>query len=308
MKLFVVGAGEMGRWLARTLAPALDGVAFADVDPAAAEAATAAVAAPGDDDTTPDGPAADDSDDPVAAGGSPDARTVPLDTDETFDCVALAVPIPAVPDAVEAHAANAATGALVDVSGAMTDPLAAMAEHAEAEYASFHPLFAPPRAPGRVAYVPGEVGAVVEAVRDALRGAGNDVFETTAGEHDGAMATVQTGAHTAVLAYALAAADVREEFHTPVSEPLAELARTVTEGDPGVYADIREAFGGAEAVAEAARELAEADRGEFADQFERARERAGAERRGGRGGNEPPDGRRGADPTGESGDGPRGDR
>lgn len=252
MRLFVVGAGEMGRWLARTLRPAVDRVAFADANPQTAM---------------------------DAADEMVDGRVVPLDTDEPFDCVALAVPIPAVPDAVEAHAPNAATGALVDVSGAMTDPLAAMAEHAEAEYASLHPLFAPPRAPGRVAYVPGETGSVVERVREALREAGNDVFETTATEHDEAMRTVQTGAHTAVLAYALAAEDVPEAFHTPISEPLAELAGTVTAGDAAVYGDIREAFGGAEAVAEAAGELAEADRESFADLFAEARERAGSEPR-----------------------------
>lgn len=283
MKLFVVGAGEMGRWLARTLAPALDDVAFADVDPAAAEAAADAVGDGADDSTAGC---------PAASPASVDARVVSPDTKEPFDCVALAVPIPAVPDAVEAHAANAATGALVDVSGAMTDPLAAMAEHAEAEYASFHPLFAPPRAPGRVAYVPGEVGSVVEVIREELRGAGNEVFETTASEHDEAMATVQAGAHAAVLAYALSAEDVREEFHTPVSEPLADLAETVTAGDAAVYADIREAFGGADAVADAARELADVDRDGFEALFERARERAGAE---------PRDERRGAEPRDEAG-------
>ena len=252
MRLFVVGAGEMGRWLARTLRPAVDRVAFADTNPQVAM---------------------------DAADEMVDGRVVPLDTDETFDCVALAVPIPAVPEAVETHAPNAATGALVDVSGAMSEPLAAMAEHAEAEYASFHPLFAPPRAPGRVAYVPGESGSVVEQVREAMRDAGNDVFETTASEHDEAMRTVQTGAHTAVLAYALAAEDVPEQFHTPVSEPLAELAGTVTAGDAAVYGDIREAFGGADAVAEAAVDLADADSDSFSDLFAEARDRVGAEPR-----------------------------
>ncbi|WP_313695152.1 prephenate dehydrogenase [Halorarum halobium] len=252
MRLFVVGAGEIGRWLARTLRPAVDRVAFADANPQAAM---------------------------DAADELVDGRVVPLDTDEAFDCVALAVPIPAVADAVESHAASAASGALIDVSGAMADPLAAMARHAEGEYASFHPLFAPPRGPGRVAFVPGEAGPVVGRVREALADAGNDVFETTAAEHDGAMEAVQTGAHTAVLAYALAAEDVPEEFHTPVSEPLAELAGTVTEGDSRVYGDIREAFGGADAVAAAARQLADADPEEFTALFERARTSVGGDPR-----------------------------
>ncbi|SHH63280.1 prephenate dehydrogenase/arogenate dehydrogenase family protein [Halobaculum gomorrense] len=252
MKLLVVGAGEMGRWVARTLHPVSERVALADTNPQAAMDAAEAVV---------------------------DGRVVPLDTDESFDCVALAVPIPAVADAVAAYVENAADGAIVDVSGVMADPLAAMAEHAVGEYASFHPLFAPPRGPGRIAYVPGEAGPVVERVREQFAAVGNDVFETTAAEHDEAMAKVQTGAHTAVLAYALAAGDVDERFHTPVSEPLADLARTVTEGEPRVYADIREAFDGAEGVAAAADALATADRDGFAALFERAGDAVGVDSR-----------------------------
>ncbi|WP_435065024.1 prephenate dehydrogenase [Halobaculum sp. EA56] len=252
MKLLVVGAGEMGRWVAHTLRPVVDRVALADTNPQAAMDAAEAVV---------------------------DGRVVPLDTDEAFDCVALAVPIPVVGEAVARYADNAADGAIVDVAGVMGDPLAAMATHADGEYASFHPLFAPPRAPGRVAYVPGEAGPVVERVREGLADAGNDVFETTASEHDEAMEAVQTGAHTAVLAYALAAGDVDERFHTPVSEPLADLARTVTEGEPRVYADIREAFAGADAVAEAARALATADREAFEALFADARANVGADSR-----------------------------
>lgn len=252
MKLLVVGAGEMGRWAARTLRPVSERVALADTNPQTAM---------------------DAAEDVV------DGRVVPLDTDESFDCVVLAVPIPVVADAVAKYADNAAGGAIVDVSGVMTEPLSAMADHAAGEYASFHPLFAPPRGPGRIAYVPGEPGPTVERVRDRFAAVDNEVFETTASEHDGAMAKVQTGAHTAVLAYALAAGDVDERFHTPVSEPLAELARTVTEGEPRVYADIREAFDGDDAVAEAARAVAAADREEFAALFGRAGDAVGAESR-----------------------------
>lgn len=245
MKLLVVGAGEMGRWAARTLRPVADRVALADTNPQAAMDAAEAVV---------------------------DGRVVPVDTDETFDCVVLAVPIPAVADAVAGYADNVPEGALVDVSGEMGGPLAAMAEHARDEYASFHPLFAPPRGPGRIAFVPGEAGPVVERIRERFAEVGNRVFETDAADHDDAMGKVQTGAHAAVLAYALAAGDVDDRFHTPVSEPLADLARTVTEGEPRVYADIREAFEGADDVADAARALAVADRAEFDALFASARE------------------------------------
>ncbi|QZP38142.1 prephenate dehydrogenase/arogenate dehydrogenase family protein [Halobaculum magnesiiphilum] len=252
MKLLVVGAGEMGRWAARTLRPVSERVALADTNPQTAM---------------------DAAEDVV------DGRVVPVDTDESFDCVVLAVPIPVVADAVAKYADNAAGGALVDVSGVMAEPLSAMADHAAGEYASFHPLFAPPRGPGRIAYVPGRSGRTVDRVRERFAAVCNEVFETTAAEHDDAMAKVQTGAHTAVLAYALAAGDVDERFHTPVSEPLAEIARTVTEGEPRVYADIRETFDGDDAVAEAARAVAAADRDEFAALFERAGDAVNTESR-----------------------------
>lgn len=251
MRLLVVGAGEMGRWAGRMLRPTAERVGFVDTNPQTATEAAEAVV---------------------------DGRVVDPDTDERFDCVVLAVPIPDTAAAVERYAPNAADGALVDVSGAMAEPLEAMAEHAEGEYASFHPLFAPERAPGGVAYVPGRAGSTVDRVRKGLIEAGNDVFETTAEEHDDAMASVQTAAHTAVLAYALAAdEDVDERFQTPVSEHLRDLARTVTAGNPRVYADIRGTFGGADDLATAARALAVTDDDRYVDLFERAGERVKAD-------------------------------
>ncbi|GAB7095525.1 prephenate dehydrogenase/arogenate dehydrogenase family protein [Halolamina litorea] len=257
MTLCIVGAGAMGRWLAATVdaAPALDtDLAFADTDADAAADAAAAFA---------------------------DAETVPLDggtpaADRSFETVCLAVPIPAVEAAV-ANWAPHAESAMLDLSGVMVGPVDAMREHLPGrERASLHPLFAPQRAPGNVALVADSVGTTLSPLLDALREAGNDLFETTPEEHDDAMTTVQAKSHAAVLAWALAGDDVREEFHTPVSAGLSDLAGTVTEGEARVYADVQEAFGGADAVAEAARELADADHEAFAALYERAAERAGS--------------------------------
>ena len=74
----MVGAGEMGRWFAR--ASGADTVAFADRDPAVAREAADAV-----------------------DGG----RVVPLDGDERFDAVCVAVPMPATPAAIAEHADRA---------------------------------------------------------------------------------------------------------------------------------------------------------------------------------------------------------
>jgi prephenate dehydrogenase len=250
MELLVVGAGAVGRWFAATVERAVpdehggdtapdDGaavdVAFADVnDAAAADAATAL-----------------------------DARHVPVDGTERFDVVCLAVPISAVEASVAAQA-DRAREAMVDATGVMGAPLAAMRTHLPThERVSFHPLFAPSSAPGTVAVVADESGPATDRLRAALAAAGNDLFETTPDEHDRAMETVQSAAHAAVIAYALAAEEVRPEFHTPVSGALAEVVDRVTGGTPRVYREIQETFDGAERVAAAADRLAAADADEF---------------------------------------------
>ena len=245
MELLVVGAGAMGRWLARTVTVP---VAFADVDPTSAHGAVESLA--------------DDH----------EVRHVPLGTDETFEAVALAVPISAVESAVATYAARAES-ALLDVTGVMALPVAAMREHAPGlERVSLHPLFAPQNAPGNVAVVADAPGPVTDALRTDLADAGNHLFETTPAEHDRAMETVQASAHTAILAFALAADTVRPEFSTPVSAGLGDLVETVTGGEPRVYAEIQDSFDGSEAVARAARRIADADPETFAALYREAGE------------------------------------
>ncbi|MFB6157227.1 MAG: prephenate dehydrogenase/arogenate dehydrogenase family protein [Haloferacaceae archaeon] len=243
MDLLVVGAGEMGRWVGDRL----DAAAYADRDPSAAAAAAEATG----------------------------AGTVPVDGDKRFEAVCLAVPISAAEAAVAAQAPRAER-ALVDVTGAMAAVVDAMREHApDRERLSLHPLFAPENAPGNVAAVHDAAGPVTRAVRDALDAAGNDVFDTTPTEHDEAMRTVQAGAHAAVLAYALAADDVRPEFATPVSGRLDDLVATVTGGSPDVYREIQETFAGADRVADAARRVADAEGAAFDRLYREARTRGG---------------------------------
>jgi prephenate dehydrogenase len=243
MDLLVVGAGEMGRWVARTVDRP---VALTDVDPATAEGA--------------------------AAGLGDSVRAVPADTEETFDAVCLAVPISAVGEAVEYYAPRAER-AMCDVSGEMAAPVEAMrAALPDRERVSMHPLFAASNAPGNVAVVADAPGPVTDAIRADVAAAGNRPFETTVAEHDEAMETVQAGAHTAILAYALAADDVREEFATPVSAALDDLVAAVTGGTPRVYREIQETFEGADAVAEAARRIADAEGEAFDDCYREAGE------------------------------------
>jgi prephenate dehydrogenase len=210
----------------------------------------------------------------ASAAGAVGARAVDLAGEERFDLVCVAVPISATETAI-AEYAHRAERAILDVSGVMVGPVRAMAEHAPGrERASLHPLFAPSSEPGNVAVVVGEGGPALDTVREVLATRGNDLFETTPEEHDEAMRTVQARAHAAVLAYALAAEEVPERFHTPVSAALADVVEQVTGNEPAVYAEIQRTFAGAGDVAEAARRIAEAD----AVAFERLyRETSGGE-------------------------------
>lgn len=238
MDVLVVGAGSMGRWIGETLVP--ETLAFADVDRDVAEAAA------------------------EAAGG----RVAALEGTVEYEMVVLAVPMAATPTAI-AEQAHRATEAVVDVAGTMTEPVDAMADAApDREQLSLHPLFAPHNAPGPVAAVEAVDGQVTEEVRTRLEAAGCRWLETTAAEHDRAMETIQSGAHTAVLAYALAAGSVPEGMETPVSAGLADLVELMTGNDPAVYAAIQSAYGqGAAAVADAAERLAAADEGEFRERY-----------------------------------------
>ena len=241
MEILVVGAGDMGRWFGRTVPGE---VAFLDVEPAAAEDAASAL------------------------GG----RAVPPDADERFDVVCVAVPMRLTEAAVAEHAGRARE-AIVDLSGVMAGPVEAMAEHApDVERASFHPLFGPGNAPGRIAVVTAAGGPTLDRLQAALADAGNDLFETTPAEHDTAMETVQARTHAALLAFALAAEEVPEPFGTPIYDRLESLVSEFLSGTPRVYADIQTSFDGAEDVAAAAARVAEADPETFEDLYRSAGE------------------------------------
>ena len=230
MDVLIVGAGTMGRWFGDVV----DGsVAFADVDE---DAATRAA---------------------EHAGGR--VASIEASTDEeSFDVVCIAVPMNHVAETIATQAGRA-DGAIVDVTGVMRPALEAMATHApERERLSLHPLFAPDRAPGSIAVVRAAGGPLTDAVLAALEGAGNDLVETTAAEHDAAMESVQAAAHASVLAFALAADRVPEGFETPIYAQLRGLAERMSAGNPRVYADIQAEFAGADTVAAAADRVAEA--------------------------------------------------
>jgi prephenate dehydrogenase len=243
MDVLVVGAGAMGRWL---------GAVFASADGSQATRRDVSVSYYDQDLTVAEQAASE-------TGGQALASLA----ERQFDVVGIAVPIPAVSDAIAAHAGRA-RGAVLDVSGVMTDPVAALETHTtDQEWASLHPLFAPANEPGNVPVVLGNEGSILADLWATLETRGNTVFETTPTEHDAAMETVQARAHAVILAYGLASESVPERFQTPVSQRLEELLAQVAGGDPRVYADIQAAFDGADDVAAAAETLASASSAEF---------------------------------------------
>lgn len=244
MRALIVGAGTMGRWFADVTRDWLT-VTFADTDPDAARAAAAHF----------------------------DTDAVDIDGIDRFSIVCTAVPLAVTPEAITRYG-PAAEDAVIDLSGSMGDPLAAMQEVApNCERISVHPLFAPENAPGNVPIVAKNAGSVAAELQERLAAAGYTAFETSPEQHDRAMENVQAKVHAAVLAYALAADPADERFHTPVSSGFQELIELVLAGNPHVYADIQDRYVGAESVASAAERIATASESEFVSLYRTASER-----------------------------------
>ena len=239
MEVLIVGAGSMGTWFGDTID--VD-VTFADINQEAANRAAAMI----------------------------DGNVTTIDGSDTYEAVCIAVPLRHVTEAIEEHAERA-NAAILDISGSMAEPVAAMRQHASTlERVSLHPLFAPPRGPGSIPVVRDRSGPVSDKILDSLRDRGNYVFETTPADHDSAMESVQAATHTAILSFALAATPVPDEFETPVYSQLRTVAEQLTEGTPQVYADIQRTFDGADSVAASAKSIAAADDETFISLFREA--------------------------------------
>ena len=244
MRVVIVGAGTVGQWFAGETAGWLDPI-FVDSNPE--QAVNAATKCGGD------------------AWSHDEITSVPI--------ICTAVPLTSTAPVLEQYIPYAEE-ACIDLSGAMRDPLAAMnSGERDVERISLHPLFAPENAPGNIAAVIENEGPIWSQCLQRLTHAGNNVFETTPEYHDRAMETVQAKVHAAIIAFALAAEPVESQFHTPISEELDTLARSVLTGSPRVYADIQATFDGAEIVAQAAADIADADSERFEELFWEAKSR-----------------------------------
>jgi prephenate dehydrogenase len=232
MKLLIVGSGSMGRWFAS----AVDAdITYLDIEPEMAN----------------------------EAAGEMGCGIANPDTEELFDVVCIAVPMPFVEEAITKYSKNA-SGGLCDITGSMATPIKNMKLHADGiERLSMHPLFGPLNCPGRIAIVEDNMGPLMKKICDDLEKSGNTLFNTTVDEHDEAMKTVQGMAHAAILSFGLAAEKIPDKFGTPIFDGLMKLTMEITRGNPRVYSDIQKIFGGSIEISNAARRISDSDEEEF---------------------------------------------
>jgi len=168
-----------------------------------------------------------------------------------FDIVVLSVPIDAVEEVASKAAPRMRPGSLLmDLSSLKARPVEAMLSHAPAgtEVIGAHPLFGPgSEGRGRsIVLVPTERSERwLSIVRDIFADAGYGVLETTAEEHDKAMAVVQGLTHFMYVAMGRtmekAGVDLKETsaFRTPVYGITKDMLGRVLSQSPELYALIQ---------------------------------------------------------------------
>jgi 4-amino-4-deoxyprephenate dehydrogenase len=115
------------------------------------------------------------------------------------------------------------------------------------EYVSLHPMFAPQWGfeDFAVAAISVQDGERTARFLEMLASAGSRVVRIGTEQHDRAAAVLQGGAHAAVLAFGEAVVEsgvsreILEAMGTAVSEPIFELVRRISGGDPATYHSIQ---------------------------------------------------------------------
>ena len=165
------------------------------------------------------------------------------------DLAILCVPAAVLEDAVRAVCPHLLPQAvLCDITSVKEVPLLQMEKHWPGPVVGAHPLFGPASAADDdkpVAVVPGRGAKVrhLELVRKFFLSIGCRVFETTAQEHDQAMARIQGVNFITTLAYFALLVD-REEilpFITPSFRRRLDAAQKMLTEDAGLFAGIFDA-------------------------------------------------------------------
>lgn len=222
MKVAVIGAGAMGRWLADFAKQNLGEVVIADVSAAKAER--------------------------VARELSISSRSVTEAAAEA-ELVLVAVPISKTPEVIKSLAGQVQRGALLaDVTSVKSDVVEAMQTvEARVELVSLHPLFGPGATSIKgkdFVVVPVKPGKRYTVLKHRLIELGAQITEMEAEGHDRLMAIIQCMTHFVLIAYLNALKSMKglkraEKLHTPMFTTLLNLAKAVLAGNPELYGELQ---------------------------------------------------------------------
>ncbi len=145
------------------------------------------------------------------------------------------------------------------------------------EYLSLHPMFAPRGEFSglTMAVIPVKEGALAADFLTMIKTWGCKVVPMDTEDHDRASAVMQAGVHAILLAMGRAAArsgvpnETLEALATPVSGPVSDLIKIITDGDPATYAAIQKENPHARSVRDSLVEALE-DLGRWSDRSDSA--------------------------------------
>lgn len=222
MKVAVIGAGAMGRWLVGFAKQNLGEVVVADASAAKAEQ--------------------------VAREFGVNSKSVPEAAAEA-EFVLVAVPISKTPEVVKSLAGQVQRGTLLaDVASVKSDVIKIMQTiEATIELVSLHPLFGPGATSIKgkdFVVTPVKPGKRYAALKHRLLELGARVTEMEAEDHDHLMAIIQCMTHFVLLAYLNALKSMKnlkraEKLRTPMFTFLLDLAKAVLAGNPELYGELQ---------------------------------------------------------------------
>jgi len=222
MKIAVIGAGEMGQWLAGFAKQNLGEVVVADISATKAEL--------------------------VAKELGISSKSV-AEAAAKAELVLVAVPISKTPEVIKSLAGRVQRGALLsDIASVKSDVVEVMKTlKAKVELVSIHPLFGPGATNVRgkdFLVVPVTPGKRYDALKNRLIELGAQVTEMEAEEHDRLMAITQCMTHFVLISYLDALKSMKglekaEKLRTPMFAMLLDLAKAVLAGNPELYGELQ---------------------------------------------------------------------
>lgn len=221
MKFAIVGAGELGRWLA-AFAKDFGKVTVSDINTRKAHRVASELG--------------------ISAKSAEDAV-------RGADVIIVAVPISKTPQVVISISSMAKKGALLaDVASVKTDVVNAMQKiKAEIELVSLHPLFGPRVATIKdkdIVVIPVKAGRRYRELRKLFVDQGARITEMGADAHDQVMAIIQCLTQFVLLSYTHALKSTSgvkkaKELRTPMSGALMNLGKAILAGNSKVYSEIQ---------------------------------------------------------------------